>query len=99
MTPANNPITIASVGLIWSAPAVIPTNPPKTPFINMVKSKFLYNKLEKKAAATPPAAAASEVVTRVNEVNSGSADSTEPPLNPNHPNQRMKTPADAIGKL
>ena len=33
------------------------------------------------------------VVTSVNEVNSGSADKTEPPLNPNHPSQRIKTPA------
>ena len=56
-------------------------------------SKFLYNKLEKKAAPIPPAAAARQVVTRTNEVFAGSADNTEPPLNPNHPNQSIKTPA------
>ena len=37
---------------------------------------------------TPPAAAAKHVVTKVNEVCSGSADKTEPPLNPNQPNHR-----------
>ena len=47
---------------------------------------------------TPPAAAAKQVVT-VSEVNAGSAESTEPPLNPNHPNQRISTPAVANGML
>ena len=83
----------ASVGPIWSAPAVIPTSPPSTPFINIVISRFLYNKLEKNAAPIPPAAAAKQVVTSTNEVLAGSADKTDPPLNPNHPNQSIKTPA------
>ncbi len=65
----------------------------------MVKSKFLYKILEKSAAETPPAAAAKQVVTKVSEVSSGSAESTEPPLNPNHPNQRISTPAAAKGIL
>ena len=56
-------------------------------------SKFLYNKFEKKAAPIPPAAAARHVVTKTNEVLAGSADNTEPPLNPNHPNHRIRTPA------
>ena len=50
-------------------------------------------------ATTPPAAAAKQVVTRVNEVNDGSADKTDPPLKPNQPNQRIKTPAVANGIL
>ena len=54
---------------------------------------------EKIAEDTPPAAAAKQVVTRVKEVNSGSAERTEPPLNPNHPNHRIKTPAAASGRL
>ena len=49
--------------------------------------------------AIPPAAAARQVVTNVKEVNSGSADNTEPPLNPNHPNQSINTPAAATGML
>ena len=55
--------------------------------------------LENIADATPPAAAAKHVVTKVNDVNAGSADNTEPPLNPNHPNQRINTPAAASGRL
>ena len=54
---------------------------------------------EKIADDTPPAAAAKQVVTKVRDVNSGSADKTEPPLKPNHPNQRISTPAAANGKL
>ncbi len=54
---------------------------------------------EKIAEATPPAAAAKHVVTRVKEVNSGSAERTDPPLNPNQPNHRISTPAAAKGKL
>ena len=50
-------------------------------------------------ATTPPAAAARQVVTSVNEVASGSAESTEPPLKPNQPNQRIRTPAVASGML
>ena len=64
-----------------------------------MRSKFLYKILEKIPAPTPPAAAARQVVTKVNDVNSGSADKTEPPLNPNHPNQRINTPAAARGML
>ncbi len=65
----------------------------------MVKSKFLYIIVETNAATTPPAAAARQVVTNVIDVNSGSADNTEPPLKPNQPNHRIKTPAVAIGIL
>ena len=54
---------------------------------------------ETKAATTPPAAAAKQVVTKVREVNSGSADNTEPPLKPNQPNQSIRTPAVAKGML
>ena len=54
---------------------------------------------EKIAAETPPAAAAIHVVTNVKDVNSRSADKTDPPLNPNHPSQRIKTPAAESGKL
>ena len=97
--PAIPPIMMASVGLIWSAPAVIPTRPPRIPFRNMVRSRFLYIAVETRKATTPPEAAARQVVTRVREVSSGSADSTEPPLKPNQPSQRISTPAVARGML
>ena len=50
-------------------------------------------------AIIPPVAAAIEVVTKTYEVRAGSADRTEPPLNPNHPSQSMSTPAADNGKL
>ena len=55
--------------------------------------------VETKKAASPPDAAARQVVTRVIEVREGSAERTEPPLNPNQPNHRMNTPAVAKGIL
>ena len=97
--PPVTPIIIASLGDIWSAPAVIATRPPNTPFINIVRSRFLYNKPEKKAAPRPPAAAAKHVVTNTRDVFAGSADKTDPPLNPNQPNQSISTPAADNGIL
>ena len=47
----------------------------------------------------PPAAAARLVVVSTREVRAGSAESTEPPLNPNHPSQSIRTPAVARGML
>ena len=55
--------------------------------------------MEKIEEEIPPAAAAKQVVTSVRDVNSGSADRTEPPLNPNQHSQRINTPAAASGKL
>ena len=46
-----------------------------------------------------PAEAASEVVTNTRETVPGSALSTEPPLNPNQPNQSKNTPIVAMGML
>jgi phosphoribosylaminoimidazolecarboxamide formyltransferase/IMP cyclohydrolase len=48
-------------------------------------------------APMPPAAAARHVVTRTNEVAAGSAESTEPPLKPNHPSHNNITPITARG--
>ena len=59
----------------------------------------MYKNLENTAAPIPPAAAAKHVVTSVREVNAGSAESTEPPLNPNHPNHNINTPAADRGIL
>src|SRR5690606_5323034 len=99
ITPAMAPIITELVGETTSAPAVIPTNPPKIPFKNMVKSKLLSLTAETNIATTPPVAAAKQVVTRTIDVKAGSAESTEPPLKPNQPNHSIKTPAVAKGKL
>ena len=50
-------------------------------------------------ALTTPAAAARLVVTRTREPAPGSAESTEPPLNPNQPSQSRKAPINASGRL
>lgn len=50
-------------------------------------------------APIPPDAAAIEVVTNTKDVAPGSAESTEPPLNPNQPSHKINTPAVAVGRL
>ena len=62
-------------------------------------SKFLYISVDKKEAPSPPAAAAKQVVTSTKEVFAGSADKTDPPLNPNHPSHNIRTPAADSGML
>src|SRR6187551_2236776 len=47
----------------------------------------------------PPAAADRQVVTRTRDVRAGSAERTEPPLNPNQPNHKRSTPIVARGML
>ena len=46
-----------------------------------------------------PDAPAKVVVTNTKEIPPGSADNTDPPLKPYHPNQSRKTPIDAKGIL
>ena len=92
-----NPITIDSIGDIKSAPAVIPTNPARIPFKVIVKSGFFRKDQEAVIAPIAPALAAKDVVTNTKETNPGSAVRTDPPLKPNHPNQRRKTPITAKG--
>ena len=67
--------------------------------MNIVISKVPYTNLAVNAQAIPPAAAAKHVVTKVRDVNAGSADNTEPPLNPNHPSQSISTPAAERGRF
>ena len=50
-------------------------------------------------APTIPAQAPNIVVQRTKEILVGSALSTEPPLNPNQPSHRQKTPIVASGML
>src|SRR5690606_32369308 len=84
---------------IRSAPAVMPTSPARTPLSTIVKSMVLNKICEVKNAATAPAHAATAVVTITRDTNPGSADNTEPPLKPNHPNHKRKTPMVANGRL
>lgn len=97
ITPATSPIVMADHIAIRSAPAVIPTSPASTPFSPMERSGFPETNSDANIAASPPAAAARQVVTRVRDTSSGSAESTEPPLNPNHPSHSRNTPTAASG--
>src|SRR5690606_10717178 len=63
----------------------------------MPRSKRLKASSPEKTAPIPPVAAARAVVTHTSEIISGSADKTEPPLNPNQPNQSRNTPIIASG--
>ena len=98
-TPATAPMAMASLTFIRSAPAVIPTSPPRMPFRTIDRSGFRIRTHEAHIAAMAPALAASDVVTRTRETAAGSADSTEPPLKPNHPNHSRNTPMVASGML
>ena len=82
-----------------SAPAVIPTKPASEPFKIIDKSGFLLIVQEAIIAPIIPAAPANVVVTKTKEIPPGSADRTDPPLNPYQPNHNKKTPIDASGKL
>ncbi len=97
--PATIPIKTAAEIPTVSAPAVIPTRPANAPFSAIDRSGFPKAIQEMVIAATTPAAAARQVVTRVKEVAAGSAESTEPPLKPNQPSQSRKTPIVASGML
>ena len=97
--PEIRPINTDSNGVIKSAPAVIPTKPASEPFNVIERSGFLLRTHEVIIAPTTPAEAARVVVTKTRETLLGSADKTDPPLKPYHPNHNKKTPIDANGIL
>ena len=90
---------IALIGETTSAPAVIPTNPANEPFRTIDKSGLLLIDHEHIIDPITPAAAAKVVVTNTNETPAGSAERTEPPLKPYHPNQSKNTPMETSGIL
>ncbi len=98
-TPEIAPIMIALPGDTTFAPAVIPTSPAKIPFNAIGASNLCIKKFVAAIAARAPAAAAKAVFTNTNETAPGSALSTDPPLNPNQPNQSKKIPTVARGIL
>jgi len=91
---------IAPVSETISHPAVIPTKPANIPFSISDKEGFPYLIHEVKIVAIPPAHAAKFVVMNTCEIatrlTSPDAANCEPGLKPNQPNQRIKTPNDAI---
>ena len=83
-------------------PAVIPTSPPRAPFIHMVISYshspvlILERNISVKRAETDPAAAAMVVVTAARAQTAADAlleiAKVEPGLKPYHPTHKMKVP-------
>ena len=71
------------------------------PFNAIDRSIFLYISCDRIIAATTPPHAAILVLTTTIDIAEASAAlpraSCDPPLNPNHPNQRIKVPRQAKG--
>src|SRR5690625_2651811 len=101
--PPTAPIMVATNGVGVSGPAVIATRPATAPFRIIVKSAFPNNNLETASAASTPPAAAAFVFIKTTATRFASETvavaNTEPPLNPNQPNHRMKVPRVAKGRL
>ena len=80
--------------------AVMPTSPANAPFNAMVKSGFPHHTQAVNIAAIAPALGARVVFIATLATTSGSSKPrVEPALNPNHPNQRIKTPMPTNGIL
>ena len=84
-----------------SGPAVIDTKPPMAPFSTASKSTRPRMARATLSAATTPAPAARLVLTStlliITASNALDMASCEPPLKPNQPSQRMKTPNVTAG--
>ena len=103
ITPPTAPISVAARGEGVNGSAVIATSPAKAPFSTMVRSaRPRMNLAASRAATTPPAAAALVLTkTAATALASPTLDTTssDPPLNPNHPIQRMNVPKVARGRF
>ena len=77
----------------------MPTSPASEPFKTIERSGFFDRDQDKVIAPITPAAAESVVVTKTKDTGPGSADRTDPPLNPYQPNHKRNTPIDARGML
>jgi hypothetical protein len=96
--PATNPMTIAHGPVIAAVPAVMPTNPARSPFPVIETSGLPVFSHTVIMAPSAPAHAASVVVTAMPPI-AASAASSDPGLNPYQPTSRMKQPRIANGTL
>ena len=101
MIPPTAPIIIARKGDGANGSAVIATKPPKAPFNIIITSVFPVTNLDTTAQAITPAHAAKfvlmKIVATAVESSNDPIANWEPPLNPNHPIQRINTPKVAKG--
>jgi len=79
--------------------AVMATRPARAPFIVILASGFPYFAHTVNIAASAPVAAARLVFNMIIPIAPFVPARVLPPLNPNHPNQRMKVPRAARGML
>ena len=86
-------------GATNAQPAVIDTSPAMAPLSAKVGSGFRNQIQAVNSAPTAPAAAATLVLSAIRAMLRSVPATVLPALKPNHPNQRMKTPSDASGRL
>ncbi len=103
MSPPIAPTIVATIGVGVNGSAVIATRPARAPLRAIVRSAFPNHACERRSAATSPPAAAMLVLTKTIDTAFASSIllilSSEPPLNPNHPSQRMNVPRVARGRF
>ena len=76
----------------FAHPAVIPTKPPKAPF-NVIPTFGFPEIIEVDIALIEAAHPESKVVTAIEAKSTFTAANADPTLNPNQPNQSIKTPS------
>ena len=103
IAPPIAPMIVAARGAGVKGSAVIATSPAKAPLSAMVRSALPNHSRAVIRAATKPPAAAMLVLTMTSETALASSTleimSSEPPLNPNQPSQRMSVPRAESGRL
>ena len=101
--PAMNPMAMAPKGETTAQPAVMATRPANEPFSVIETSGLPYfaqvNKSVTRVAVTADKFVFKKIVPIKARVSSPVAATVDAPLNPNHANQRMKTPRAPIVKL
>src|SRR5690625_2964900 len=98
-TPAIMAIDAAPITETTTAPGVIPTSLPESPFNATEASRLVITSWVVIIEASAPEHAEIAVVTKTYETPTGSALRPEPPLNPNQPIQSKNTPTVARGML
>ena len=102
MTPPMEPIIAACHTAGISGSAVIETRPPMAPLSAMERSIFFFRNVQRTTTVMTPVAAAMLGLTKMLEMAMESSiepsASCEPPLKPNQPSHRIKTPSVASGK-
>ena len=102
-SPPTAPISVAVIGSGANGSAVMATSPASAPFSAIVRSALPNQSRDSSNANTNPPAAAIFVLTKTSATELASLTSetlsSEPPLKPNQPSQRINVPSVASGRL